>query len=78
MQIFYPKFGNIFNFCRILQFLSPSWRIFNHRVGAISFGHLAENYSVFLRSFVPCCCGKTVGVFCAILLRRFEVFITKL
>ena len=45
-------FLKIVTFWDLVHFKSPSWRIFNHRVGAILFGHLAEFYLERWRSFV--------------------------
>ncbi len=49
MQIFYPKFGNIFNFCRIFEvpitelavFCSVTWRSSVWEDGGVLLGNLA-------------------------------------
>ena len=50
MQIFYPKFGNIFNFCRIFavpvtelaHFCLGSWQKSIWEDGGVLFGNLAK------------------------------------
>ena len=54
MQIFYPKFGNIFNFCRIFAvpitelavFCSVIWRKTIWEDGALLFGKMAKNMQI--------------------------------
>ena len=54
MQIFYPKFGNIFNFCRIFavpvtelaHFCLGSWQKSIWEDGGVLFGNLATNIHI--------------------------------
>ena len=66
MQISHPKFGNIFNFCRIFAvpitelavFCSVIWRSSVWELGAFLLGNLAKNHPYFIQ--IPPFCREKV------------------